>query len=57
MIEEKFKNNNPALACMSIGPHLNKVLFGTNNGNVILYDKFSQKYKMKRVSSHSIVKV
>ena len=42
---------------MSIGYHLNKILFGTNNGYVILYDKFSQKYIMKKISSNSIVRV
>ncbi len=32
-------------------------MFGTNNGNVILYDTFSHQYKIKKISSQSIVNV
>lgn len=42
---------------MSIGYDIDKILFGTNNGNVVLYDTFSHKYKIKRISSKPIVNV
>ncbi len=56
-IEEKFKNSNLSLCCFSIGSEQSKVLFGTNNGNIVLYDTFSHNFKIKRISPHSIVKV
>lgn len=36
---------------------MNKVLFGTNNGNIVLYDAFSHQYKIKKISSKPIVNV
>ena len=42
---------------MTIGHGMNKILFGTNNGNIILYDTFSHQYKIKKISSKPIVNV
>lgn len=42
---------------MTIGHRIRKILFGTNNGNVVLYDTFSHQYKLKKVSSKPIVNV
>lgn len=42
---------------MAIGYETNKILFGTNNGNILLYDSFSHQSKMKKISSKPIVNV
>jgi len=55
--EEKFKNSSLSFCCISIGSEINKVLFGTNNGNIVLYDMFSHNFKIKKISAHPIIKV
>jgi hypothetical protein len=55
--EERFKNSNLSLCCMTIGYSMNKILFGTNNGNIVLYDTFSHQYKIKKISSKPIINV
>jgi phenylpropionate dioxygenase-like ring-hydroxylating dioxygenase large terminal subunit len=46
-----------SFCCLAIGSHINKALFGTNNGTIVLYDTFSRKFKVKKLSVKSIVHV
>ena len=49
--EERFKNTGLHLSCLSVGTELNKIVFGTIRGLIIIYDVFSHQFRVR--SSHS----
>jgi hypothetical protein len=55
--EERFKNAGLSLSCLSVGLELNKIVFGTIRGVIIIYDMFSHLFKVKKVSSSQISQI
>ena len=52
--EEKFKNNTLSLCCFAVSSELNKALFGTVKGVIVIYDLFSHLSKVKKVANSQI---
>lgn len=55
--EEKFKNTGLSLSCLSVGLELNKIVFGTIRGIIIIYDMFSHLFKVKKISNSQISQI
>ena len=45
--EERFKNTGLHLSCLSVGTELNKIVFGTIRGLIIIYDVFSHQFRVR----------
>jgi hypothetical protein len=55
--EERFKNAGLSLSCLAVGLELNKIVFGTIRGIIIIYDMFSHLFKVKKVAAAQISQI
>jgi hypothetical protein len=55
--EERFRNAGLSLSCLSVGVELNKIVFGTIRGVIIIYDMFSHLFKVKKVAGAQITQI
>lgn len=55
--EEKFKGGGISFSCIYVSSELNKALLGTIKGTLIIYDLFTRQYKMKKLSTCTILQI